>query len=194
VQDEEWLLEQSSASEPLLFDYVHARFLVTAFDDPLQVMRNAYRHMRPGGWIEYLDPCIIMSSPDGSHEGTTWTTVVNLSLQGGALRNRDFLVPARYKELLIEAGFVDVHEYRFQVPFGTWPADPKLREVGRYLAADAVGWTRTSAKLLRLAGVSEEILPNLPEMVYRELRNREIKHFAPKYVAFHFPSVLRCKG
>lgn len=45
---------------------------------------------------------------------------------------RTFLVAERAKKLLEEAGFVDVVEHTVKVPIGSWPADPKMKEIGRW--------------------------------------------------------------
>jgi SAM-dependent methyltransferase len=183
VQDEDWLIGPNPMTDPILFDFVHARFLFSCFDSYLKVMRNAYNHMKPGAYIELVDALIVTNSPDGSHVGTTWSRVLSLIVQGGAIAGRDFLVPTRYKDLLAEAGFVDIVEKHWQVPFGMWPSDPKLREVGRFMRADAMGMIRGGGKLLRMAGVDDELMRNLPDMVHRELwDSRRYKHYMPRLV------------
>ena len=36
------------------------------------------------------------------------------------------------REMITQAGFVDVVEKKFKVPVGTWPRDPKLKELGQW--------------------------------------------------------------
>lgn len=70
VQDdaeEEWLF--GSTDNPIQFDYVHLRMVVTCFDHPRKVMQNAYKNMKPGGWIEYVDCVMNMGTADNNHEG-----------------------------------------------------------------------------------------------------------------------------
>lgn len=55
-----------------------------------------------------------------------------LFIGAGEKLGRTFLVAERAKELLEEAGFVDIVEHSVKVPIGSWPADPKLREIGRW--------------------------------------------------------------
>lgn len=50
----------------------------------------------------------------------------------GEKMGRTFLVVERAKKLLEEAGFVDIVEHKVKVPIGSWPADPKLKELGRW--------------------------------------------------------------
>lgn len=35
-------------------------------------------------------------------------------------------------EMITKAGFVDVVEKKFKVPVGTWPSDPKMKELGQW--------------------------------------------------------------
>jgi hypothetical protein len=145
--------------------------MVTCFDDPLQVMKNAYDNMKPGGWIEYQDGPAYCTSVDGTHHGTSFALGSNLLALGGAARGRDFLSPIRYKEYLAEAGFVDITEQRLLMPMGGWPKDPKMRELGRYMGEDSVLAARSMGKLLRLSGMTDEQVENLPWACRQELNS-----------------------
>lgn len=39
-------------------------------------------------------------------------------------------VAPTFKDLLTDAGFVDVVETRFEVPWGAWPKERRLRAIG----------------------------------------------------------------
>jgi hypothetical protein len=36
------------------------------------------------------------------------------------------------REMITQAGFVDVVEKKYKVPVGTWPRDPKMKELGQW--------------------------------------------------------------
>jgi hypothetical protein len=42
----------------------------------------------------------------------------------------DMSVAPRFKDMLIDAGFVDVVEEKFEVPWGAWPKERRLRAIG----------------------------------------------------------------
>lgn len=65
--EDEWLF--GSTEDPIQFDYVHLRMVITCFDNPRTVMRNAFKSMKPGGWIEYLDISIDLQSIGNTLEG-----------------------------------------------------------------------------------------------------------------------------
>lgn len=70
VQDDcedEWLF--GSTDNPIKFDYVHLRWVLSCFDDPKKVMGHAYKNLQPGGWIEYCDSSVDFESVDDNIEG-----------------------------------------------------------------------------------------------------------------------------
>ena len=44
----------------------------------------------------------------------------------------DFFVARKFKSMLIEAGFVDVTEEIFEVPWGGWARDLRLKTIGTW--------------------------------------------------------------
>lgn len=61
------------------FDYVHLRFVYTCFNDQRLVMQNAFKNMKPGGWIEYQDSTMEVQSMDDNLEGKKLVVRVVLS-------------------------------------------------------------------------------------------------------------------
>lgn len=51
AEEEVWLFPTPNSR----FDFIHLRFMVTCFDEPKKVMENAFKHLNPGGWIEFQD-------------------------------------------------------------------------------------------------------------------------------------------
>jgi SAM-dependent methyltransferase len=64
AEEDDWIHGHSN-----LYDYIHLRAVFSCFDDPRKVMRNCYKNMRPGGWIEYNDGVPLPGSMDGNLEG-----------------------------------------------------------------------------------------------------------------------------
>jgi hypothetical protein len=70
---------------------------------------------------------------DGSvPEGSALDEWGKLFIGAGEKMGRTFLVVERAKKLLEEAGFVDIVEHTVKVPVGSWPKDPKMKELGRW--------------------------------------------------------------
>ena len=56
-----------------------------------------------------------------------------LYIEAGEAAGRSFTEPAKYKEYLERAGFVDVVERRMKWPLSRWPKDPYYKEIGLWL-------------------------------------------------------------
>lgn len=51
-----------------------------------------------------------------------------------AAAGREFDIYAKLKGWLIEAGFEDVTQFTYLLPYSPWPRDPYLKELGKYQA------------------------------------------------------------
>lgn len=100
------------------FDYVHIRWLVGSIQDWDALMRQAYRVLRPGGYIESLETSAIMTSDDGS---VTETCAMGqwgkFFINGGKKIGRTFTVyeDETQRKSIEAAGFVDIQEFNFKV-------------------------------------------------------------------------------
>lgn len=74
------------------------------------MIKKAYDNLRPGGWIEFNDVLFQLFCTDGTADGTHIQKWSELVLQAGDAIGRDFRAVAKYKQWLLEAGFVDVKE------------------------------------------------------------------------------------
>lgn len=54
-----------------LFDYIHARAVVTCFKDNRTMLQKIYDNLAPGGYFELQDPCLPMLCDDGTLDGTS---------------------------------------------------------------------------------------------------------------------------
>ncbi|KAL9117532.1 MAG: hypothetical protein Q9187_005932 [Circinaria calcarea] len=115
------------------FDYIHVRFMVGSISDWRGLIRQSFKHLKPGGYLEIqeLDPRLA-SDDDSSNKSTMHHMYMNLCL--GCLEERGQAIPVRsqYKAWVEEEGFVDIKEYHFKVPLNSWPKDKRLKEIGKY--------------------------------------------------------------
>ncbi|KAK7960760.1 hypothetical protein PG988_011974 [Apiospora saccharicola] len=167
------------------FDYVHMRFIFTCFNDPFKVFRSAFDNLRPGGWIEIHDTEAQHQRVDGSTEGECismalrrWEDAV---IAGAASMGRDTQVSHRYRDWLVEAGFVDVEERKLMWPCNPWPSHPRLRRAGLYQQNSICEGSLLSAwKMLRAAGLSPVEAQTLIDEAKAEVldQNNHIYHTA----------------
>ncbi|KAL1963786.1 hypothetical protein VTN77DRAFT_7852 [Rasamsonia byssochlamydoides] len=53
------------------FDFIHARHLALSIRDYRKLLKQAYNHTAPGGWIEFQDWDVMVRSEDGTTKGTS---------------------------------------------------------------------------------------------------------------------------
>jgi trans-aconitate methyltransferase len=148
------------------FDFVHMRALYGSITDWEELYRQAFRHLKPGGWFQNLESDVRIESDHVSfppdHVFNTWA---ELLYKAGNTMGRSFTISQGHemKELMEKVGFVDVVEKKFKVPLHGWPQDPRLKQAGMlaqlaldqsldgfgmFLLTQVLGWTRDEAMVL----------------------------------------------
>lgn len=118
-----WLF---SASRP--FDFIHARDLGGAIADWPRLLRQAYGHLRPGGWIELQEFEVTLKSDDDSLLlAPTLREFLGRLHEASEAFHRPMNIAEGHRQRLIEAGFEDVRDEVYKVwPF-PFPQDPGFR-------------------------------------------------------------------
>lgn len=96
---------------------------------------EVYRCLKPGGWFEHLDFDVTVNSDDDTIPAdSVWKTWGPLFHEAGDKMGRTFRVIDEHQNVgwLGEAGFDNIEEHPMKLPLGSWPADPKWKEVGAY--------------------------------------------------------------
>ena len=76
---------------------------------------------------------IQFTSDDGTvKEGDIMYEWSKVFIGAGEMMGRTFTIARNSKQLLEEAGFVDVVKKAYKIPVGTWMEDPKWKEIGRW--------------------------------------------------------------
>jgi hypothetical protein len=142
---------------PNHFDFVHIRGLFGSISEWPGLYRQAYKHLKPGAYIEQMEWSVHYRAPDGTltpHQ--VFRRVADNTVKVGMLLGKTFEIAENMAGLIREAGFVDVVEKRYKWPVGPWTSDPKLKEIGRWNLLSweegAEGWLL--AGYTRVLGVS----------------------------------------
>ncbi|KAK0737930.1 S-adenosyl-L-methionine-dependent methyltransferase [Schizothecium vesticola] len=168
-------------------DYVHIRYLVGSIPDWDALFQEAFRVLKPGGYVESLEPSSLFQSDDGSvKEGSAmdrWGKVFN---EGGRKIGRPFNIIGEdiQRTGMLQAGFDTPVVDNFKIPISPWPEDKKWREVGRcyqmtmeqdvegyvlYMFSSVMGWTADKVNVY-----IEELLSEIRDGTihgYFDLRN-----------------------
>jgi hypothetical protein len=89
--------------------------------------------MNSGGWIEQLEFEIDAQSDDDSIPADSKVKeLCRFTNQMGRASGRDLHVSRSMKQMMEQAGFKDVREEKIKLPIGSWAANPKMKDVGRF--------------------------------------------------------------
>ncbi|KAH8714719.1 S-adenosyl-L-methionine-dependent methyltransferase [Ilyonectria robusta] len=160
---------------PNSLDYIHIRWLVGSIVDWPRLFKQAYRCLKPGGYLESNEALSRMDCDDGTiHEKSAMHQWGKFFVEGGKKIGRSFTIveDGVQKKAMEEAGFVGIKERDFKVPIGAWPKDPKLKEIGKYAQAtleqDIEGYVLFMANTVE--GWTKEEIEVYISLLRRELR------------------------
>ncbi|RJE17443.1 Methyltransferase, partial [Aspergillus sclerotialis] len=166
------------------FDFIHGRNLSGSVREFPQLLTRVKDNLNNGGWVELTDFVGETFSDDGGLERAP--NVANwgrLLREASAKFGKQLNVAPFYKRWMIEAGFKNVEEEIYKIPYNPWPKDPKMKELGRYHLPNMVESLEsyTMALFTRVLGwTPEEIHAFLPK-VRKEMEDRSI-HLYAKFV------------
>ncbi|KAJ4243683.1 hypothetical protein NW757_011110 [Fusarium falciforme] len=173
--NQEWTFGESCA------DYIHLRRLAGSVTDWTALFKQAYRYLKPGGYVESHEASPrIMSNYGSIHQNTALGQWHMVLVKGGAKLGKPFTVVEddTQREAMEAAGFVDVKVSSRKCPIGDWPEDKRLKTVGSCLRLateqDAEG---TFLRMARALGWNEAQVKAYACQLKRELRSEEIRPY-----------------
>lgn len=144
------------------------------------------RNTEPGGYLEMQDSHFPIQG-----QGDRWNPECALYqwsaqiVQGLGVFQRE-LAAAKYKQYMEEAGYVDVKEVQYIWPQNTWPQDPKLKELGRWMLVNSLDGLEgySLAILTRGLGMSAAEVQVFLADVRRDMKDRRIHAYWPMYFVY----------
>ncbi|KAL7269818.1 hypothetical protein RUND412_007501 [Rhizina undulata] len=126
--EEVWPYQENS------FDYIHFRHLAGHIYDWPKIYRQAFKALKPGGWIEVQDIADAASCDDGSVPPSSfWPQFVNnyerAKIAAGMEHNS---VATGARAALKDLGCVDVQRKVVNLPLGPWAKGRHEKELGLY--------------------------------------------------------------
>ncbi|KAF8252971.1 S-adenosyl-L-methionine-dependent methyltransferase [Wilcoxina mikolae CBS 423.85] len=125
----DWTFSQDS------FDYIHLRGLCGAIQDWPRLLKQSYDTLKPGGYIEsfeFIEFNLFCDDGTFTPDTALWR-YYDLINKAATKSGRPFTPERPLREVIAETGFKNLQEKLFKCPLGTWPADPKQKELGRVL-------------------------------------------------------------
>ncbi|KAJ5785181.1 uncharacterized protein N7503_010393 [Penicillium pulvis] len=134
--EEEWLWDADH------FDFIHVAHMSGAIASFKQVLRQSFKHLKPGGYIECqeTDPkprCDDGTMPPENPDGFSTYALhdwfdLNMRSSQEVEPCRQFRIAHRLEKWMKEVGFVDVEQRKFKVPTNNWPTDERLKVIGQW--------------------------------------------------------------
>ncbi|RDW57226.1 hypothetical protein BP5796_12676 [Coleophoma crateriformis] len=163
------------------FDFIHARTLGGSIKDFPRLLKQAYRTLKPGGWIEFDEFESWLKSDDGTLKDDSaiseWQTLMD---QASTKFGRRLNIAETIEPMLKAAGFVDVVDDIYKNPMNPWPRDRRLKELGAWgNLAMVEGIEAISLALFtRVLEWDRAAVEVILARVRKELSNREIHSYA----------------
>ncbi|KAF5024547.1 hypothetical protein F66182_3310 [Fusarium sp. NRRL 66182] len=143
---------------PETFDYIHIRYLVGCVADWEALFKEAYKALKPGGYLESFEASpTIQSDDDTVRPDSALASWGKIFIDASEKVGRSFTVleDDTQTKSLQAAGFEAIEEWNFKCPLNRWPKDPGLKEIGGFaqyfstrdsegfltLMADMAGWS-----------------------------------------------------
>ncbi|KAK1964428.1 methyltransferase domain-containing protein [Colletotrichum sublineola] len=169
------------------FDFIYCRAMEGCFADAPKMVRKIYKALKPGGYLEVGGMELPPGCDDGSvpQESSLWKWHALLQEAAEKL-GRPLEGLGKQTEAMQEAGFVDITRKDYILPLNSWPADPHLKEIGRWQCVNLdMGLEALSLGLLtRALDWSKEDVLALCAAVRTDLRNRKMHAYWKVHVVY----------
>ncbi|KAI3542322.1 methyltransferase domain-containing protein [Colletotrichum filicis] len=174
----EWLYPTESV------DYIHVRNMGAAIQDWDKLLAQAYRVLKPGGWIEIQEMKWNFNCDDGTmRPDYSLIKMMNLVWEGLGKFGIEADVADTNPQRLLDAGFINQVEDVQKVPVGDWPIDEELAMIGAYCQAvlyDGVHAVTIGPLTRGLGWKSEEV-----EIFLVDVRKDLLDTSTHSYVFYH---------
>lgn len=131
------------------FDLIHTRALTPGIKDWSRYLRQAYEHLKPGGYIELHEIHVPAGCTEASADPKPYFVEWSELLRDGGLKtDLDFSAPKRLPGLLHETGYTNITVQWQHWPVGPWAKGAKNKHIGRLWAEDMKHVSRNTAAIL----------------------------------------------
>ena len=175
--------EMEWVDPPNSLDYVHLRHMALTIKDMPRLLAQAFRALKPGGWIELQDFLYITHSDDNTKpDDYKYDEFVRLEREGFSKFGFDLHGQQKNEGMVKDAGFVNIDNKMYKAPIGTWPKDRGLKQAGLYNTAIIIDFfPAVMAPFTRGLGWSTEEVEVFLVDVRKSIQNTDIH----AYYTFH---------
>jgi SAM-dependent methyltransferase len=165
------------------FDFVHARMLVIGLKDWPNFFRQAYAHLKPGGWLEMQD---LVSPMPRCDDGTApadsplmiWAETMRTATGRSGI---DVFAADHFTNHMRNAGFVDIQVQTEIWPLSRWPKDERMKTRGLWAGENLVSGMEGFCLgfFTKVLGWSEADVRALVEQARAQVKDRRSHTYIP---------------
>jgi hypothetical protein len=155
--------------------------MTSSFADYPKFFRQCFDNMSPGGYLEMQDCDFPLACADDTLTPETALYQWGEKIASGMKIFGRELAATKYKQYMIDAGFVDVVEIPFVWPQNMWPKDKKMKELGRWNLANQLDGLEgySMAVMTRAHGMSAEEVQLMMVDVRKDMKDKSIHAYWP---------------
>ncbi|EHK23609.1 uncharacterized protein TRIVIDRAFT_190556 [Trichoderma virens Gv29-8] len=168
-------------------DFIFSRDLILSVRNFPKLIDQAYRHLKPGGWIEFQCHTGLLQCDDGTlPEDSTFRSWANLTKTACERYGTPVDDPTRFKQWFEQRGFECVTEEVYKMPCTPWAKDKRLKLIGAWEQHNLMNHLEglTMRLFQKSLGWSEEEILVISAMLRKELRDLGVHSYWPYYVVY----------
>ncbi|SPO07374.1 related to methyltransferase [Cephalotrichum gorgonifer] len=179
--EQDWTWKENSA------DFIFARDLIASIRDFPRLIDQCYKHLKPGGWMEFHCVTGVLQCDDDTVPATSHLQAMSDNLKTSTDKfGTPVDDPMRWRGWFEERGLENVTEEIYKMPTGPWAKDKRLKLIGAWeqhnLLENLEGMTmRLFQKGL---GWSEEEILVFSAMLRKDIKDLKIHAYWPFYVVY----------
>ncbi|KAF8246547.1 S-adenosyl-L-methionine-dependent methyltransferase [Wilcoxina mikolae CBS 423.85] len=167
------------------FDFIHSRNLYQAISNLPKVLSEIYRCAKPGAYVELAELGMSGFSDDNTL-GSGFRDYCDKMDMAFVKMNRPQASAAALRERLETAGFVDVVVETVKQPFGPWPRQKKMKQLGAMVMLNAEAGLEAYgiAVFTRVLGMEVDEAKALCAGAWKDITNKNHHAYSLFFIAY----------
>ncbi|KAL7269430.1 ATPase [Rhizina undulata] len=180
--EETWSFQENS------FDFIHLRNMESSIIDWPKLCLQAWKALKPGGWVEVQCFCdYFVTDDDSLPASNSLTAWVDYFEKASAICGRECqtVAPAMAKRLT-DVGYAEVSERVFKFPVGRWPKEKEAKTLGTCWRQHCLDGAEgiSLAAFTRILGWEKEKVPEFLAGVYSDVKNPKYHTYTKFYCTY----------
>jgi hypothetical protein len=122
------------------FDFIFSRMAFPNFKKGPHIVKQAFKHLAPGGYMEFQDAIFPFRSHKESFKETALARWGEHLLKAAEKLGKDWQCTQKYLEYMTGEGFVDIKLETYSWPLGPWKEDERPHKLGTWFHRMFIDW------------------------------------------------------